>query len=691
MRTWTVYWLGVMGATLLVSGCGWLGSLDLLGMETVITEDESLHKSEKIEDDRIEDKHPQYDAGLVIVDTIDGCEVGLNKSGSVTKLDILPFADREAFLRQRLFHTRGEALAAIGQTLPDVDLLPSMEIVNGFLKPFNDGLYAATELGAQDGSQAAAVNKRAFLDDLLADLQVRLGQASGSQVTHVENAIVYVAAGLLAGGATVSIPSSLQTRAESARDAFLAEPLFSRPIGFYTWNATLGSIFQQDRFLQNLGSGDEPGDLDFGLHAAIAIVLEEDAALLAAYQQILALYAGLTNPYASYPSTALFPYVNGLGSLDDIAAIRTQFMSQNPVPFFCTMAYFALLPASRSKDTAFFNSRYCESGFPAGASFIDELIAAIRSSELDLTPGTDSGWYDYQLWALETLLLPERGPESDHLLLTAAYKKKLIETFKSIITQTRETHVKQLMMGVALGMASQPIDVYPYYPVEPFPTFYLRTARGYRFLQTYLQAVLGPAFFVTAHRLHEDGAWSDEPLGTELDQVIELLYGIYILSAASVGLRPESYLLADELADLDQEAAIARAKEWLGRWRSDPDILKDPRVIVPVARDVFAGEATYWAVLGVKAIKVFAEYVPGYLPELVSADEESLHQYSPATGSDRHCEVRGFVPHEYLMLMEQMVEVRLGLDVSPPTRQELRALCDRYDNAEDIVAALEAL
>jgi hypothetical protein len=41
---------------------------------------------------------------------------------------------------------------------------------------------------------------------------------------------------------------------------------------------------------------------------------------------------------------------------------------------------------------------------------------------------------------LETLLLPERGRESEHLLLTAAYKKKLIETFPhKFPTQARPT------------------------------------------------------------------------------------------------------------------------------------------------------------------------------------------------------------------------------------------------------------
>src|SRR6185436_11912139 len=129
----------------------------------------------------------------------------------------------------------------------------------------------------------------------------------------------------------------------------------------------------------------------------------------------------------------------------------------------------------------------------------------------------DSGWYDYQIYALETLLLPERGPESEHLLLTAGYKKKLIETFKSILIQTRETHLKQLDVGVAASSASiEPIDAYPLHAAEPFPTFYLRTGRGYRFVRTFLQAALGADFLAGTERLVETGDRGTMPLATEL-------------------------------------------------------------------------------------------------------------------------------------------------------------------------------
>ena len=124
----------------------------------------------------------------------------------------------------------------------------------------------------------------------------------------------------------------------------------------------------------------------------------------------------------------------------------------------------------------------------SGSTLLDALIQKIQTGELDLTPRQGAGFYDQQLYALETLLVPEKSSESQHLLLTRAYKEKLVETFKSLLIQTRETHVKQIGLVNATAASSAswaPIEftVYPKLPVEPFPTFYLRTARAYRFLE----------------------------------------------------------------------------------------------------------------------------------------------------------------------------------------------------------------
>lgn len=657
---------------------GCIGPLDTFGNETIVTEEEELSKDDQLQDDKIEDKNPLYDPDRVVEEQFGPCTVRLNKSKTVTRLDIVPFAEQEADLEGKLFAGRGEALAGLQG---GADLIPSMEVVNGKLKPFNDGLYAAIESDLQQGQNGLAPGKRQFLYDLLDALAERAPDAGPRGAALLDHARAFVAASLLAGGNPVDVPAEVDQAAREALDMFHTDPQRGRPVGFYTWNELLEEVFVQDRFLQNLDLGLDPQQAErfgFGIFAAMAAVLADDTDLLERYQQIHALYAGLTNPYASYSPLEIMPYLDGLASLEDIDVIEAAFVEENPSLMTCSRASYALLPSSRSKDTEFFNSRWCSSGMPEGVSFIDVLIDAIRSGDLDLAPDPDAGWYDYQLWALETLLLPERGPESDHLLLTAAYKQKLIDTFKSLITQARETHVKQLQGGFAGTAMEEPeIDIYPLFPVEPFPTFYLRTARGYRFLQTYLEAVLGPDYLAAAGRLHEDGARDERPLEDEFASTIDLLYGLYILSARSVGLDPDAHLLAEETAAVDLEAGIQAARAWLEGWQTDPDVLSDPRVIVPVSVDDGSGRGVYWAVLGVKAVKARAEFVEGYEPEVLGAEDK--HGQS--------CLVRDILPRDYLLLVEHMEEVRFS--GPPPTRDEFRAVCDRHDNPADIVADLE--
>ena len=121
----------------------------------------------------------------------------------------------------------------------------------------------------------------------------------------------------------------------------------------------------------------------------------------------------------------------------------------------------------------------------------------------------------------------------------------------------RILHVKQLETGAdAVAMPMREIEIYPKFEVEPFPTFYLRTARAYRFLNTYLMGVLGDDFMQQQKRLLESGQWSTLSLEDELQQMTQLLYGLYVLSSRSVGLNPEKHLLNEELADLGDDVGI---------------------------------------------------------------------------------------------------------------------------------------
>lgn len=674
-----------LGAALGTTGCLW--PLDTLGVESKEYDRESLFREPEIEDDRIEDKNQICDPGLTTPIYYGECGFNVNMSCSVTKLDVVELAEgaQQEWLAGKLFGTRGEALTVIGEAGGDV--IPSMEVVNGALKPFNDGLYAAIELGVQQGivdpMDATEIypSKRQFLLDLAAALITADASATPTQAQHLQSALVFVLGSLLAAEADVSsltIDPGILAQAQAAADDFRSSLLSATPMGFYTWNSVLEGVFVQDRFLQNRDNQRDNSEPEVGRFAALAAVIEDATALRGPYERYLALYSGLTNPYVSFSPADLFPYVNGVASLSNVAGIRQAFLADHSEPYVCYGSWFAMFPASRAKDTDFFNETFCEQDPPADVNLIDVLVNAIRDHLLDLEPDETSGWYDYQLYALETLLVPESLPESDNLLLTKAYKEKLIETFQSLITQTRETHAKQLQTFGGVGTAAEPIpvDVYPKFPLEPFPSFYLRTARAYRFLETVLPAVLGEQFLANTTRMTEDGSEITRSLGEELTDTTRLMYGLYIVSARAVGLDFNEFLLPDELSGEDFTAAVNRADSWLETWRENVDVLRDPRVIVPVGQ-LQTGEILYWAVLGVKVYRINAEFVEGYEPS-----------FEPIAGN---CELRDIKDHNYLLLVEEMQEVRMGELVAPLTREEFRALCDQHDNAADIVAALEAL
>lgn len=649
-------WRGGVGAeiALLVPMVGLACNppLDILGVEEVVTE----QRSDTLDDDDIADMHPEYDPDRTIDEDFDGCTLTLNKSASVTRLSITELAGDDAALAGRIFPTRSDAIEALG-TRP---VIPSMEVVNGALKPFNDGLYAAIELAAEDGSSGSPIAKAELFRELLAALVERSQSGPASDQDPATRAATDLAAAIQIGGETPSAPDAILGAVPALVEAFEKNPGQSRPIGFYTWLPALERIFARDHFLQF--AGERPTAV--GDFAAAALILNADPALGDHYQRTLDLYAGLTNPLVSYTPLNLIPHLDG-DSLADLDGITTGFTGAHPdFGFENCQVRLAYLPASSSPETELFQSILCDDGRPD--NFIDILIEAIRTGAVDLTPTDASGWYDHQLHALETLLLPERAAESDHLLLTREYKEKLVETFKSLLTQTRETHVKQLKIaGVDVGGPME-ADVYPLLPIEPFPTFYLRTARAYAFLHQLLRSVMGDEFLSAAGRVLEDGGRHPTPLGEELTEQTNLLYGLSVVAARSIGMAPE--ITAEELTGTTPEAVEALARDWLASWRDDADIARDPRVIVPIARvnQVWS----YWAVVGVKVFRVRAEFYPGYEPEIV----------------DGWCTVKEFVPFEPYLLMEQMVEVKR---IGPPlTRDELRDVCDAHDTVEAITAAL---
>lgn len=260
--------------------------------------------------------------------------------------------------------------------------------------------------------------------------------------------------------------------------------------------------------------------------------------------------------------------------------------------------------------------------------------------------------------------------------MTQKYRDKLIETFKSLLIQTRETHVKQLgNVGRPTSGMVRPIlvDIHPNLAIEPFPTFYLRSARAYVFLRNVLIAALGESALQGSGRMIEDGTLSAVTLDGELTAKIDWLYGLHVVAAAAIGMADE---LTDEERVAFEPAAVEEvARAWLRDWRRDADVARDPRVAIPIVSDAVTQKTRNLAVVGVKVIRLSASFVDGYEPEVM-----------PVTYD---CVVSDFVSFKPYMLVEQTLEFERDLDQPPLTREALRERLDGQSALDGMRAALE--
>ncbi|MFI5300674.1 MAG: hypothetical protein ACHREM_21540, partial [Polyangiales bacterium] len=495
---------------------------DGLGWNETVIDVPQIFQTPVNTDDRLSDKHPAFDASRTVVERFNDCTVTLNKSGSITKLDVVGFTGDASALQDELFHGYVDALPM----LTSREILPSMEVVEAALKPFDDGLYAAVELAADDGSSGSPVSKRALFDAVLRQLVTTATTGVASERPYAREAAAQVAAAIELSGETPSAPSDLLSTAAGLISRFDSDPLSSRPIGFYTWSAPLSNIFRRDRFLQSHASVAPT----FGAQAATAHAID-GSGQVATYSQVLQLYAGITDQYFHRPISDLLPGASASGAFDTLSVLQSSFATAHPettlVP--SCAAHLAVLPPSESPDERIFRQMFCSDESALPPNLLDVLVNLIRAGQVDLTPQAASGWASRQLWALQTLLAPDTAPEKDNLFLTAGYKQKLIDTFKTIVTENRETHAKQDEIGGGEGTSAElvPSDVWPLLPVEPFPSYYLRTARAYSFVRTLLGSVMGATFLDTAHRLQEDGTVNAQTLDAELSSVIVRMYGLY--------------------------------------------------------------------------------------------------------------------------------------------------------------------
>jgi hypothetical protein len=610
--------------------------------ETYVTEWNEYHAPPAndevpLTDDVLAEKNPRFDETLVDSRTIDGWQV--NASAAVVRLDspmIKPDADGAMLVLRKSY-----SLAALTARATHRHLLPSANMLDGAAKQFDDGLYAALDLACFQGKLGLSPSAPDWAAAVLA------------QLPAASPARPFLAAALELAGKSVDLTPAQRT----AKDRWLAEfegnEVASKPIGFYDWTPELKQVFRFFRFLQC------PFPRDGAVARDVAAVLKANAELLKQYRAINAFYGRLTNPQSRLPIDALIDAENVPESAKG--------SDGKTLPV-------AVFPPSTSRETELFNRMFSQ-GVPSGANLMAVLINRIRSGEVVLKPGPKDGWYQYQVYAIETLLLPAKGQERDKLLLTAAYKKRLVEAFKAMMTTRRETHVRQLQYDAkSAEKGPRPLAelaVRPQLRVEPCATFYLRTARAYAFLETFLKATVGPERLKELHGLKEGGR-REASLDAELQDIARRFYGFYLLACEDIGMKPE--FLDGE--PVDREASEKAALAWLGNMASDADLACDTRVAVPIFVDPATGKVRLWANLGVRLAHVDATYArPPQVRPL--ADSGSWQELKPSQLSTS----------DYAIAVVEFAEIELPGFMSL-SRQELRDACDRCQTKEEIVRAL---
>ena len=321
-------------------------------------------------------------------------------------------------------------------------------------------------------------------------------------------------------------------------------------------------------------------------------------ALLQDYEKVIAFFDGLSNLHegstlADIIRDSSFPNVNLNG------------------------AYY-FLSDSGSKENQLIRNLFDSFGnLPPEVNVMKELIRRIREDEIDLKPDKNSGWYEYQVYALETLLLPTRGEESNKLLLTQRYKKRMIEAFKAMITTRRETHIRQMPAVGCSSVYDFEMPIFsPRLRVEPSPSYYVRQARGYDFLLNFLESAIGQKALKEIHGLKENGK-REMSLWDELHWIRRLYYGLYLVSCEDIGLMPN--FLKDE--DVDPESCLETATGWIENALEDEDLAVDTRVSVPIAFDQHPKATYLWVDFGVKLIELEAGFAKP--PSVKSGGENS--------------------------------------------------------------------
>lgn len=488
---------------------------------------------------------------------------------------------------------------------------------------FDQGLQAALEVLAHEGT-VGLPGRRALLRLL------------SQQIDFEDPARALVDAAQVVAGDTLPVVKVARDRAEALLATFYASPTWYRPQAWYTWDDRLPVVHDFDRLLR--------AHLDEGTAGTLARLFADEPSAADHYQRHLDLNACIAGRSA-------------VCDLFGHGPMHCETRALFPQPMWPEQHLVEALFDARTPNE------------PLGMA-----IDRDPPLRLDDQPGGFDGLVRQQLHALAPLLAPQRYPEAARLRHATSYRVALREAFKGWSGVTGHAPIKvleaQARRAPTAGVLSVPVG--PALTVEPLAECYRRRAAGYRRIREGLMALLGRAPLEAAVRVRPRTAVANDLL-YELVEMELLFLGAYLVACHEVGLAPA----ADGYTAFEHDAAVARLRGWLRRWRSDADLAEDVRSMIPCGIDPDRGTVRVHAVLGLTVRELTARFEVPPQVRMLDATMEVIEGATPS-----------FLPQTAPVANLAVVacDVRKVLDA-----QAFRALCDQEVTVARIAGALGRL
>ena len=565
----------------------------------------------------------------------------VNLSSTVTKLDVSvlkPDVDQDLLKLHANFQDAMASVKSMGMTI-----LPSVNVIDTKSRHFDAGLTAALEEHWFSGNSEPLQGDLGFLKRLATTLPPD------------SRAAAYFAAGLELAG--IPIPATNEAAKKVFTNRYTSEVSLSEPAGIYLWNESLKQCYRINHFFQMEFDLDDNDWMQ-----PVVQALQTDSSLAEDYRQIMNRWSRLSNT----PSRlTILDLVNSSGVVELVRLRRERNITSSAVSLF----------PPRFHREAVLGRKLFPLGYSVEDDVLDAIARSIRQGQIDLRPTQTSGWHDYQSYALETVLAPQRGEESHSLLLSARYKRRRFELVQATITKSQEIQSRQgdFMASTPVEPATDTNRFPPRLRLEPAPTYYLRMARAYRFLDTTLRELIAEPQLSQLHGLTAAGKRS-LPLIQELKELQRLFYGCYVLSTEDLGMKLN--VEESELSDVAECRRVAQG--WLDQAGNDPDLALDARTLCTVADDNRRQITSALATLGVRICRLQASYIPAAPPRVKGAES---NEWLPL-------ETTQLGESTYLMPVDEVTSVKIRSD-HVLTDREFQKLCDELVEREKILRRLQ--